>query len=79
MRAAIPPPRAIHGEPAQRGIVIDALGLIALCRAMLTNDPTRPALADAKAVAKHRDRPTPTGWAYQFPRETSFSARFSSA
>lgn len=83
MRAAVPPPRAVHGElaqlGAQRGIVISALGLIALGRAMLPDYPAGPALADAKAVTKHRDRPTPAGWAYQFPRLISFNARTSSA
>jgi hypothetical protein len=68
MRAAIPPPRTIDGERAQfspqrRIIVIGGLGFVALSRAMLTHDPTRPALADAEAVAQQHDRPTPAGWA----------------
>jgi hypothetical protein len=46
---------------------------------MLPDDPACPALADVEAVAKHRDRPTPTGWAHQFPLEISFNARFSNA
>jgi hypothetical protein len=46
---------------------------------MLPHHPARPALADAQAVAHHRDRPAPTGWAYQFPFAISFSARTSSA
>ena len=46
---------------------------------MLTDHPACPALADAETIAQHRDRPAPTGWAYQFPRETSLNARFSNA
>ena len=46
---------------------------------MLADHPARPALADAKTVAQHRDRLAPTGRAYQFPRAISFNARFSSA
>jgi hypothetical protein len=40
---------------------------VTLRRAMLPDDPACPALADAETVAKHRDRPTPTDRAYQFP------------
>jgi hypothetical protein len=67
MRAAIPPPRTVHRElaqlGAQRSIVIGTLGLMALGRAVLTHQPACPALAHAEAVAQHRDRPVPTGWA----------------
>jgi hypothetical protein len=45
---------------------------------MLTDHPTRPALADAEPVAQHRDRSTPAGWAQKFPFAISFSAWFSS-
>ncbi len=45
----------------------------------LADDLACPALADAKTVAKHRDRLAPTDRAYQFPREISFNARTSSA
>jgi len=41
---------------------------------MLPHHPACPALADAKTVAKHRDRLAPADWAYQFPRDISFSA-----
>jgi hypothetical protein len=44
----------------------------------LPDHPTCPALADAEAVAEHRDRLASAGWAYQFPRAISFSAWFSS-
>jgi hypothetical protein len=83
MRAAIPPPRAILRELAklspQRRVIPGRLGLVTLRGAMLPNHPACPALADIEAVAKHRDRSTPAGWAYQFPRLISFSARTSNA
>jgi hypothetical protein len=83
MRTAVSPARMIDRERpqrrSQRGIVLGTRGLIPLGGAVLPNNPACPALADAQAVAKHRDRLTPTGRAYQFPREISFSARFSSA
>ncbi len=71
---------AICGDLAQRRtqrlVIARARRLAALGRAVLAHDPTRPALADAQTVAQHRDRPAPTGWAHQFPRDTSFSATF---
>jgi hypothetical protein len=83
MRTAVSPTRMIDRELPQRRpqrlIVIGALGLVALRGAVLPNNPACPALADAEAVAQHRDRLAPTGRAYQFPRLISFSARTSSA
>jgi hypothetical protein len=52
---------------------------VTLRGAMLPNHPACPALTDAETVTQHRDRPAPAGWAYQFPRLISFSARFSNA
>ena len=83
MRAAVAPARTLPGELAQRRTQRLIVGpnnrLAALCGAVLTDDPAGPALADAQAIAKHRDRPAPAGWAHQFPFATSFSARHSSA
>ena len=83
MRATVPPPRPLDRErpqlSAQRRIVLGPLGLVPLGRAVLPAHSACPALADAEAVAKHRDRLSPTGRAHQFPRATSFNARFSSA
>ena len=47
--------------------------------AVLPEIPARPTLADAQAVAKHRDRLTPAGRAYQFPFAISFNALMFSA
>ncbi len=83
MRAAIPPPRPLLRElaqlRAQRRVIRRPDRLMTLRGAMLANHPARPALADAETIAEHRDRPAPTGWAYQFPRDISFNARFSNA
>ena len=83
MRTAVPPPWTLLRELpqlcAQRRVILRALRLVALRGAMLPDDPACPALADAETVAKHRDRPAPADRAYQFPREISFNARFSSA
>jgi hypothetical protein len=46
---------------------------------MLPHIPACPTLADAKAVAKHRDRLAPTGRAHQFPLAISFKASTFSA
>ncbi len=79
MRATVPPPRTVLGEPsqlgAQRRVIRGAHRLAALRGAMLADHASCPALADAKTVAQHRDRPAPTGWAYQFPRAISFNAQ----
>src|SRR5215210_4574739 len=78
MGAAVAPPPALPGELPQRGaqrlIVERDDRLAALGGAVLADEPARPALADAQAVAEHRDRLAPTGRAHQFPRETSLSA-----
>src|SRR5437763_5714565 len=83
MRATVPPPRTVRRElaqlSAQRRVIPGTHRLSALRRPMLAHHPTCPALADAETVAQHRDRPAPTGWAYQFPRDISFNARFSNA
>jgi len=75
MRAAIPPPRTHLRELAQpspqRRIICGALGLPALHGAMLAYIPACPALADAQAIAEHRDRLVPAGRAYQLPLEIS--------
>src|SRR5450755_2532684 len=75
MRATVPPPRPIRRElpqlRTQRRVVLSPLRLVALGRAMLPDHPASPALADTETVANHRDRPTPTGWAHQFPPERS--------
>jgi hypothetical protein len=47
--------------------------------AVLADHSACPALADAEAVAQHRDRPAPAGWAYQFPFAISFNATTSSS
>ena len=82
VRLAIAPPRPPRRErtqlAAQRLIVGRRIGLATLRGTMLSDDLTRPALADMQAVAKHRDRRTPTGWAHQFPFATSLSACTSS-
>ena len=46
---------------------------------MLAHNPTCPALAHTKAVAQHPGRLALAGWAYQFPRATSFNALTSNA
>jgi hypothetical protein len=78
MRAAVSPPRTVLRELSQlrtqRRVIPGAHGLVTLSGAMLPHHPASPALADAKAIAKHRDRLAPTGWAYQFPRAISFNA-----
>jgi hypothetical protein len=78
MRAAVSPPRTVLRELSQlrtqRRVIPGAHGLVTLSEAMLPHHPASPALADAKAIAKHRDRLAPTGWAYQFPRDISFNA-----
>jgi len=83
MRLAVAPARALRAERAQprtqRLIVGRPLGLMTLRRAVLTDEPARPALGDAQAVAKHRDRLTPPGRAHQFPFATSFKASMLSA
>ena len=83
VRAPVAPTRPLRGErakqPAQRLIVARADRLTALGGTVLTDDPAGPALADRQAVAGHRDRRPPAGWAHQFPRATSFKARHSSA
>jgi hypothetical protein len=82
MRAPIAPPGPLHGDHAQRRPQRAVIGsdprLAALRGARLTDDPACPALADVEAIAQHRDRSAPAGWAHQFPFATSFSARFSS-
>jgi hypothetical protein len=82
LRTAVSPPRTVLREPAQlraqRRVIRRAHRLATLRAAMLTNHPASPALADAKTITKHRDRLAPTGRAYQFPREISFNAWFSS-
>ncbi len=83
VRATVAPPRTQPGEVAQhraqRLIIAGADRLAALRGAVLAHDPAGPALADAETIAEHRDRPAPAGWAHQFPRATSFSARHSKA
>jgi hypothetical protein len=83
VRAAIAPPLALAGERAQRRpqrlIVAGDDGVAPLRRAVLIDIPARPALADAEAVAQHRDRLAPTGRAHQFPFATSLSASMFSA
>ncbi len=83
MRTTIPPTRPVPGERpqlrAKSRIIISTFGLIPLGGAVLTHQPACPALADAETVTKHRDRLTPADRAYQFPREISFNARFSSS
>jgi len=83
VRTAIPPPRTIFREPpqlgAQRRVILGPLGFVTLRGAVLPEIPARPTLADAQAVAKHRDRLTPAGRAYQFPFAISFSALMFSA
>ena len=78
MRSPVAPPRALDSERAQcrpqRLIVSSEHRLAPLRRTVLTDIPARPALADAKAVAQHRDRLATTDRAHQFPFATSFSA-----
>jgi hypothetical protein len=78
VRAPVPPPRTLHRElpqlGAQRHVIIRPLRLVTLRRARLPDHLACPALADAEAVAKHRDRLASAGRAYQFPRAISFNA-----
>ncbi len=82
MRAPVAPARPLPRDPAQLGAqraVVAARGLMALGRAVLAGDPARPALADAEAVAEHRDRLAPAGRAQKFPPAISFNPSMSSA
>src|SRR3954451_4153994 len=82
VRAAVSPPGPPNGDLTQRGsqrpLVAGDDGFTALRGPVLADHPAGPALADAETVTQHRDRPTPTGRAHQFPRATSLSAWFSS-
>jgi hypothetical protein len=46
---------------------------------MLAGQTAGPTLAEVQAIAKHRDRRTPTGRAQKFPRAISFSPSISNA
>jgi hypothetical protein len=78
VRTAISPARALGSDLAQRStqrvVVAGENRLAALRGPVLADHPACPALADAKPIAQHRDRPAPTGWAHQFPFATSLSA-----
>jgi hypothetical protein len=52
---------------AQRLIISGDRRLAPLGGAVLGDIPPRPALAEPQAVAQHRDRLAPAGWAHQFP------------
>jgi len=73
VRAPVAPKRAPFGDLKQRGtqsaIVCGGLGLVALGGAVLPDAPTRSALAETQALARHRDRRR----AEQFPRTTPYS------
>ncbi len=53
--------------------------VVTLGGTVVAGQPARPTLAEAKTVAKHRDRLAPAGRAHQFPRAISFNPSMSNA
>ena len=83
MRLTVSPPRPLTRErpqlSSQRRVILDHRHDVALGRAVLPRQPTRPTLGEPEPFLKRQDGTTPPGRAQKFPADSSFSPWISSA